>query len=97
MNKADNIENKYACKNATNTSNNEINKAIGTDKPAHAADLFKKIIENKAKMMMCPAVIFANKRIIKAKGLVKIPTISIGIMIGSKAFGTPGVAKMCFQ
>ncbi len=97
MNKADNIENKYACRKATRTSNKEINKAIGTDNPAQPVDLFKNIIENKAKMIMCPAVIFANKRIINAKGLVKIPTISIGIIIGSNASGTPGVAKICFQ
>ena len=36
---------------------------------------------------------FANKRIIKANGLVKIPTISMGIIIGIKANGTPGGLK----
>lgn len=46
---------------------------------------------------MWPAVMFANKRIISAKGLVKIPTISIGIIIGIKASGTPGGLKICDQ
>ena len=44
---------------------------------------------------MWPAVMFANKRIIKANGLVKIPTISMGIIMGIKANGTPGGLKMC--
>lgn len=97
MNNAESIANRYACKNATNNSNTEMNKAIGTDNAPHAADSFKKMIETNAKMIMCPAVMLANKRIIKAKGFVKIPTSSIGIMIGNNAFGTPGVAKMCPQ
>jgi hypothetical protein len=46
---------------------------------------------------MCPADMFAKRRIINANGFVNIPTISIGIMIGIKAMGTPGVAKICFQ
>ena len=46
---------------------------------------------------MWPAVMFANKRIISAKGLVKIPTISIGTIIGIKASGTPGGLKICDQ
>ena len=47
--------------------------------------------------MMCPAEIFANSLIIKANGFVNIPTISIGIMIGIKANGTPGGLKICPQ
>ena len=86
-----------ACKNATKISNTEMNKAMGTDNNPQASDLFMKIIEISDNTMMCPAVMFANKRIIKAKGLVKIPTNSIGIIMGNKAHGTPGVAKMCFQ
>ena len=46
---------------------------------------------------MCPAVMFANKRTINAKGFVKIPTNSIGIKIINTGHGTPGVAKMCDQ
>ena len=97
MNKAESNVNKYACKKATNNSNTEINKVIGTDKPAQPKFLFIKIVEINAKTMMWPAVMFANKRIINANGFVKIPTISKGIIIGIKATGTPGGQKMCFQ
>ena len=47
--------------------------------------------------MMCPAVILANKRIIKENGLVSIPITSTGIIIGESHNGTPGVANICFQ
>ena len=47
--------------------------------------------------MMCPAEIFAKSLIIKANGFVKIPTISIGIIIGISASGTPGGLKMWLQ
>ena len=47
--------------------------------------------------MICPAEIFANSLIIKANGFVNIPTISMGIMIGIKANGTPGGLKICPQ
>ena len=53
--------------------------------------------DNKLSIMMCPALILANKRTIKAKGFVNIPIISIGIIMGNKSGGTPGVAKICFQ
>lgn len=39
---------------------------------------------------MCPAVMFANKRIINAKGFVNIPIISTGHIIGYNALGTGG-------
>ena len=97
MNNADKDANKYACKNATKISNTEINKAIGTDKKPQAADLLMNIIDISARIIIWPAVKFANKRIIKAKGFVKIPTNSIGIIIGNKTHGTPGVAKICLQ
>ena len=92
MNNAESIVNRYACKKATKSSNTEMNKAIGTDNIPHAALLLIKMMDTNAKMIMCPAVIFANKRTIKAKGFVKIPMNSIGIIIGNKAIGTPGVA-----
>ena len=56
-----------------------------------------KMSEIKLSTMMCPAVILANKRIIKAKGLVKTLNISIGIISGNIQVGTPGGAKICFQ
>ena len=46
---------------------------------------------------MCPAIMFAYKRIIKANGFVKIPMISIGIMKNFIGTGTPGIQKMCPQ
>ena len=53
-----------------------------------------KINEIKLKMIMCPAVMLANKRIINAKGFVIIPITSTGIIIGANQNGTPGVLKM---
>lgn len=70
---------------------------MGTDNAPHAIFLLMKMIEIKASIIMCPADMFAKRRIINANGFVNIPTISIGIMIGIKAMGTPGVAKICFQ
>ena len=46
--------------------------------------------------MICPAVMLAKSRIINAKGFVKMPRISHGIIIGYSAFGTGG-NKMCIQ
>ena len=42
-------------------------------------------------MMICPATIFANKRIINAKGFVKIPMNSTGIKIIFTNIGTGGL------
>ena len=94
----------YACKKATSTSIKSINNtnATATGEILHANTSPRplwaiKINEIKLKIIMWPAVMFANKRIISAKGLVKIPTISIGIIIGIKASGTPGGLKICDQ
>ena len=46
---------------------------------------------------MWPAMIFAYKRIIKAKGLIKTPNNSIGANIIFIGTGTPGIQKICFQ
>ena len=40
-----------------------------------------KIKPIKLKIIMCPAVMFAKRRIIRENGLVKIPTTSIGRII----------------
>ena len=50
------------------------------------------------KAMACPAIMLAKSRIIKAKGLVKIPTNSMSGMSGKafKAKGTSG-QNMSFQ
>src|SRR5690606_41772184 len=45
----------------------------------------------------CPAVKFANKRIINENGLVIIPIISIGAKIIFIGTGTPGIQKICVQ
>ena len=97
MNNAESMVKIYACKNATNNSSVEINNAMGTDNADQAMLSFIKMIEIKDITIICPAVRFANKRINKAAGLIKIPAISIGIKIGYKAIGTPGGEIMCFQ
>ena len=97
MNNAESMVKIYACKKATSNSKVEINKAIGIDNPDHAMLSFTKIIEIKEITIMWPAVMFANKRINNAAGLIKIPAISIGTKIGYKAKGTPGGINMCFQ
>lgn len=74
---------------------------INTAKKREAGDtqtvLAIKIKEIKLNTIICPAVMFANKRIIRDIGLIKIPINSIGaknIFIGT---GTPGIQKICFQ
>ena len=61
-----------------------------------ATDLKIKINDIKLNTIMCPAVMFANKRIIKAKGLEIIPIISTTHIIGNNQKGTSGL-KMCPQ
>ena len=63
------------------------------------APLFEatKIKDIKLNIIICPAVIFAKSRIIKANGFVKTPKISMGIIIGNKAKGVPGGLTRCFQ
>jgi len=79
-----------ACKKATIHSRISINKAKGTETNPIIADLNTNIKPINEMTMICPAVIFANKRIIKAIGLINIPAISIGINIGQIAFGACG-------
>ena len=78
----------YACKNATNNSITLINTVNGTATIAITKDLKINIKEIKLNTKMCPAVMFANKRIIKATGLVNIPKISTGINNGYNHQGT---------
>ncbi len=73
--------------------NNE--KAIETG--AIATDLNTNINDINAKMITCPAVMLANKRIINDIGFTNIPMISIGIKKIFIGTGTPGIQKMCFQ
>ena len=95
--KADNMVNIYACMATTNTSIVVIKKENATE--IGAIQILSKINikEIKLSTIICPAVMFANKRIIKEIGFIKIPINSIGaknIFIGT---GTPGIQKICFQ
>ena len=78
MNSADRIVNIKACIKATNNSIAPMNKAKGTDTNETNTELNTKIKPISASTKMWPAVIFANKRIANAIGLVKIPMISTG-------------------
>lgn len=86
-----------ACNAATNNSITFMNKPNAIETGEIATVLNMKMIDINDRMIICPAVMFANKRIIKAKGLDIAPTNSIGakrILIGT---GTPGIHSMCFQ
>jgi len=74
-----------------------MNNTIRTDGNATKMDLKTKIMEIRLNTMICPAVMLANKRTIRAKGFVKRLMISTGIIIGASQTGTPGVLKICFQ
>lgn len=56
-----------------------------------------KIRQIKLKIMMCPAVILANKRIHKVNGRMKIPINSMGANKNFIPMGTFGIQKICFQ
>ena len=75
----------------------EIEKAKIKDKLDPSQFLKIKIKDMRLIKTMCPAEIFAYRRIIKANGLIMTPNSSIGanaIFIGN---GTPGIQKICFQ
>ena len=63
---------------ATNNSIALIKTIRGVVAKPTANDLNKMAKQTKLNTKICPAVIFANKRIIKAKGLVNIPIIASG-------------------
>ena len=50
-----------------------------------------------ANIITCPAVIFANNRIINDIGFTNIPIISMGIKNIFIGTGTPGIQNICFQ
>lgn len=72
-------------------------KAIATGRNPKPAILLMaaktNINEMKQMIMICPATIFANSRIIKAVGLIKIPANSTGIKISLIKKGTSGGQK----
>ena len=96
INKADKMVNINAWINATSNSIPPINiaKAIETGAIYKLLNTNTKQINESIKM--CPAVMFANKRMAKAIGLVKIPKISTGTITIYIHQGTSG-AKICFQ
>lgn len=52
-------------------------------------DLKKKMSPTRDINTMCPAVMFANKRIMRANGFVNNEMISMGTMIGNMYHGAP--------
>ena len=74
-----------------------INNENTTETGAIATDLNTKINDINAKMITCPAVMLANKRIIRDMGLTNMPIISMGIKNIFMGTGTPGIQKICFQ
>ncbi len=97
MNNAESNVKTYACKKATRISSTSINNTIGIETEEIHICLKIKIKLTRLKTTMCPAVIFAKRRIINANGFENNPIISTGIIIGESQKGTPGVAKICFQ
>ena len=95
MNKAVSNVKIYACNKATKHSNTSMNNANPTATGEIHHVLKTKIKPTKLITMMCPAVMFANKRIINANGLVRIPTTSNGTKIMYKAFGAGGAKIWC--
>ena len=95
--KADNTVKIYACIAVTTISMIPINNEKATETGATATVLNMNIKDINAKMIMCPAVILANKRIISEIGFVNIPIISIGIKNIFIGTGTPGIQKICCQ
>ena len=99
MNIADSIVNTYAWINATNNSRKYMNteNAIDTtDTPAPTAKPIRpanmNINDINTKIIMCPAKIFAKRRIISAIGLVNVPIISISGINGSGALRNTGTS-----
>ena len=66
---------------------------------ATACEATRKMIHVIATAMACPAIMLAKSRIIRAKGLVKIPTNSMTGMMGMGALSQVGTSgqKMSFQ
>ena len=90
--------NTYAWMNATNNSNKFINTPNKTDttviEPFIAGPILTvmniKLV--KARITECPAIIFANKRIIKANGFVKTPNNSTTGINGTGTFNQLGTS-----
>ena len=85
--------------NATSNSRKYINTENATDTtetPAPTATPIRpanmKISDINTKIIMCPANMFAKRRIIRAIGLVSVPIISISGINGSGALRNTGTS-----
>ena len=82
------------------TTNTSI-RLINTEKrrEAGATQILLKININEIRLntIICPAEMFANKRIIKDSGFINIPKNSIGAINNFIGAGMPGIQKICFQ
>ena len=76
--------------NATKNSIKPIKIVNTTDPPATGIELKMKGKQSNDNTKICPAVMFANKRIASANGFVNIPIISTGIIKGFIHHGTGG-------
>ena len=87
----------YACNKATKISNKDNTNAKKNDNglPIGLLNVYIKAI--KLINTMCPATIFAYKRIIKENGLIMVPNNSIGAKTNFINTGTPGIQKICPQ
>ena len=68
---------------------------IASPTPSPFESLKKKINPISESKTTCPAVIFAKRRIVNAKGLTNIDIISIGIIIQHSQIGAP--PRRCFN
>ena len=91
--------NTYAWINATNNSKQYINTENATDTtetPAPTATPIRLVKMNinaiSTRIIMCPANIFAKRRIISAIGLVNVPITSISGISGIGAFKKTGTS-----
>src|SRR6185503_16778584 len=90
MNNEVSIVKMYACSRQTRSSMPLMNRANGTVRtaPTHAFCRMNTMLISD-RMTTCPAVMLANNRTHSANGLVNIPRISTGIMIGISQTGRP--------
>ena len=84
----------YACNNATKISIIDIKNASTKDKLLPIQFWKTNINPIKLYNTMCPAWMFAYKRISSEKGFINRPKNSIGANIIFNGIGTPGIQKI---
>ena len=90
MKTVDSRVNTYAWMKPTMISRSISPRTMGTANSPTRTLLNRKMIEKIARMAICPAVMLAARRIVRAKGLTNMLRISMGIRIGSAKTGRPG-------